>query len=84
LTIPVLYIFQYKLGKYLLGARYGEFAPGGYSLLCLIQRGVDFLAPLLLGGIVMAPIFAVPSYFIILRIIIAIRGYKCEHSKKYP
>jgi len=62
LTIPLFYVSQYRLGIMLLGHRYGYFLPTDYSLLTVIKCGGKILVPLLLGGFMMAPLFALIGY----------------------
>jgi uncharacterized protein len=72
-TIPVFYFCQYELGLYLLGM-----APTHYNLAVLsIQEiiciGWRIVIPLLFGGLIMAPFFAVPAYFIAHHTVLTIR-----------
>jgi|SRR3989339_155136 len=64
LTVPILYLSQYKLGRFLLGMGGGCFQFDDYSLRVLAATGREIVVPLLVGGICMAPFFAVPAYFI--------------------
>ncbi|MHB8092209.1 MAG: DUF2062 domain-containing protein [Syntrophales bacterium] len=64
LTIPLLYLSQYKLGRFILGMGGSGFQFNDYSLRVLASAGREILVPLLVGGICMAPFFAVPAYFI--------------------
>jgi hypothetical protein len=64
ITIPILYISQYRLGRFLLGMEGGGFQFADYSIGVIAAAGRDILVPLLVGGICMAPLFAVPAYFI--------------------
>ena len=73
LTIAFLYVSQYRLGKHLLGISYPRFYFRNSSLIDIIHKGWDVLFPLLLGGLVMAPIFAIPAYFIARKLILAVR-----------
>lgn len=74
LTIPVLYAAQYELGRFLLGMERCDFAVADHSLGSIAVLGWQILLPLLTGGILMAPFFAVPAYFIALRLIRAVRN----------
>jgi uncharacterized protein len=73
-TIPLLYLSQYELGTRLLDMPPYRLAFTDYSLLAVAQLGGRILLPLLTGGIVMAPFFAVPAYFISLKLITAVRA----------
>jgi uncharacterized protein (DUF2062 family) len=74
LTIPLLYVAQYELGRFLLGMERSRFAITDYTLGSVAALGWEILLPLLTGGILMAPFFAVPAYFIARRLITAIRN----------
>ncbi|MBI4633777.1 MAG: DUF2062 domain-containing protein [Deltaproteobacteria bacterium] len=76
LTIPFFYVAEYRLGKYLLGNHAPLTVITDYSLFHLLQYGWGVAAPLLAGGIVIAPFFAVPAYFITRRLLIAVRNKK--------
>lgn len=81
LTIPFFYFTQYRLGKYLLGNGSLEIVFNDYSVWQIIHMGWCVAHPLLIGGLIMAPFFAVPAYFITLKAVIAIRK-KREISHK--
>ena len=76
-TIPLLYLSQYELGRILLGMDPYRFDLTEYSLVAIAAMGWRILLPLLTGGIVMAPFFAVPAYFIARRLITAMRAKRC-------
>jgi uncharacterized protein (DUF2062 family) len=73
LTIPLLYVAQYELGRFLLGMERSRFAIADYTLGGIAALGWEILLPLLTGGILMAPFFAVPAYFLSRRLITAVR-----------
>jgi uncharacterized protein (TIGR03546 family) len=73
LTIPLLYISEYELGRFLLGMERCRFELADYSLGAIAALGWKILLPLLTGGILIAPFFALPAYFITRRLIISIR-----------
>jgi uncharacterized protein (DUF2062 family) len=73
ITIPVFYFTQYELGRYLLGIAPTDFNLAGLSLQHIVSIGWHIAIPLLLGGIIMAPLFAVPAYFITHRAVLTIR-----------
>ncbi len=83
LTIPFFYVTQYRLGKCLLGNGYPLCLIQEYSLLHLIQRGWDMILPLLIGGIIMAPFFAVPTYFIAHKILTTVRKNRHDHGAEH-
>jgi len=74
LTIPLLYISQYELGRFLLGMERCRFELADYSLGAIAALGWEILLPLQTGGILMAPVFALPVYFITRRLITSIRA----------
>ena len=74
LTIPLFYLSQYELGRFLLGMESCRFAITDYTLGSITALGWEILLPLLTGGILMAPFFAVPAYFVTRRLIMSIRA----------
>jgi uncharacterized protein (DUF2062 family) len=74
LTVPPLYVAQYELGRFLLGMERCRFELADYSMGAIAGLGGKILLPLLTGGILMAPFFALPAYFITRRLIISIRA----------
>jgi hypothetical protein len=77
-TIPILYLSQYELGRFLLGMTQTHPALADYSLGSILSMGWQMTLPLMTGGIVMAPFFAIPAYFIIYRMTLSLR----EKSKR--
>lgn len=74
LTIPILYFSQYELGIYLLGMTQSQPVLTDYSFQNIISLGWQIILPLLAGGIVTAPFFAIPAYFITYRMVLALRN----------
>jgi len=74
LTIPLFYLSQYELGRFLLGMERCRFELADYSMGAIAALGWEILLPLLTGGILMAPFFALPAYFITRRLITSIRA----------
>jgi uncharacterized protein (DUF2062 family) len=64
----------YELGRFLLGMESCRFELADYSLGAIAALGWKILLPLLAGGILMAPFFALPAYFITRRLITSIRA----------
>ena len=64
ITVPVLYFVQYELGKNILRIAPYDFHFTGVSIQQIATMGWNIATPLLLGGVIMAPFFAVPAYFI--------------------
>lgn len=75
-TIPLFYFFQYELGRLILGLQKSAWALNDYSLESVMNLGWHILFPLLIGGIIMAPFFAVPAYFLARRFVVVIRERK--------
>jgi len=84
LTIPFLYFSQYRLGEYLLGSSYSGFLALDYSLVSLIKQSGYVVIPLLAGGVIMAPFFAIPAYFIGHRLILAVRNNCHDPGEENP
>lgn len=80
-TIPILYLFQYKLGRFILGMEGSGFQFDDYSLRAIAAAGREIVLPLLVGGVCMAPFFAVPAYFISRYLIGKVRRRRSMSSK---
>lgn len=76
LTIPVFYLSQYELGRFVLGMERFHFALSDYSWRAIMALGWEVIVPLLAGGLIMAPFFAVSAYFITRHLLLAIRKGK--------
>jgi uncharacterized protein (DUF2062 family) len=66
------------LGRLILGWQKTAWVLNEFSLESLMNLGWHILFPLLMGGIVMAPFFAVPAYFLARRFIKVLR------ERNYP
>lgn len=73
LTIPFFYVTQYSLGKFLLGNNHPQIIFNDYSIWHIMNMGWCVAYPLLLGGLLMAPLFAIPAYFITHKAVLRIR-----------
>ena len=73
LTILILYFSQYELGRYLLGMTHVPLVLTDYSLKSILSMGWQIILPLMTGGFVMAPFFAIPAYFVTYRMILSLR-----------
>jgi hypothetical protein len=78
LTMPFFYYGEYCLGKKLFGLPSCHMVFNDYSFLTILQQGWKVCLPLISGGMMLAPFFAVPAYFLTYRLIIALRH---RHSK---
>ncbi len=73
LTIPFFYFGEYQIGRVVLGLDGPEMVIREFSLHSIFQLGWEIALPLLVGGFVLALVFAVPAYFITLRLITSLR-----------
>jgi hypothetical protein len=73
LTVPILYFGQYQLGRYLLGMTDLHPVLVDYSFQSLMAMGWQVILPLLTGGVVTAPFFAIPAYFLTYRMVLNLR-----------
>jgi hypothetical protein len=64
ITIPLFYATEYKLGSYLLGMQPCGMLLTECSMNAILRVGWNIFCPLQLGGIILAPIFAIPAYLI--------------------
>lgn len=83
LTVAPFYLLEYQIGKYLLGMGGTPLVLKDYSIMSIINFGWDVTFPLLTGGIILAPFFAVPAYFVAHRMVLAIRR-KRQHHVHHP
>jgi uncharacterized protein len=74
LTVPLFYLSQYEIGRFLLGMERCRFGITDYTLSSITALGWEILLPLLTGGILMAPFIAIPAYFVARRLITTIRA----------
>lgn len=72
-TIPLFYFMQYELGSIVLGWQKSPWSLGDYSLESIMNLGWHILFPLFTGGIITAPFFAVPAYFLTRRLVVVYR-----------
>ncbi|MDD5712499.1 MAG: DUF2062 domain-containing protein [Smithellaceae bacterium] len=79
-TIPLFYVSEYHLGKLLMGDGAMTITLPDYSIYTILQKGSDIAVPLLLGGFLLAPLFAIPAYFITHRLVVYVRE-KGLHEK---
>jgi uncharacterized protein len=73
LTIPLLYVGEYEIGRFILGQEGVELIMKDYTLESFLQLGWEVAAPLLVGGFILALLFAVPAYFLSYRFLTSIR-----------
>lgn len=79
-TIPIFYFVQYEIGHHLLGLHPCDIAFSHLTILEIGKIGWNIGIPLLLGGAIMAPFFAVPAYFITYQAVLRIRRKACDDN----
>jgi uncharacterized protein (TIGR03546 family) len=84
LTIPFLYMAAYKLGVLVLGLGANPFVLTDYDVRSILEIGWHILYPLMVGGVILAFLFTVPSYFITCHFIAKMRNRNVEPSKPAP
>ena len=73
ITIPLFYFSEYEIGRYVLGWGPSEITLHQLNFHELFKLGWEIFVPLQLGGLILAPFFALPAYFITHRAVLAIR-----------
>lgn len=84
LTIPFLYLAAYELGVVVLGLSANPFAVASYDIRSILEIGLHILYPLLVGGMLLAVAFAVPSYFITRHAVVRMRTRHAEPVEPSP
>lgn len=84
LTIPFLYLAGYELGVLVLGLGANPFVLADYDVRSILEIGWHILYPLMVGGLILACVFAVPSYFISRRAVVELRKRNAEPSEPSP
>ena len=84
LTIPFLYLAEYELGVLMLGLGENPFVLTGYDVRSILEIGWHILYPLMVGGVILAVLFTVPSYFITYHFIAKMRNRNVEPSEPSP
>jgi uncharacterized protein (TIGR03546 family) len=84
LTIPFLYLAEYELGVVVLGQGANPFVLADYDVRSILEIGWHILSPLMVGGVLLAVLFTVPSYFITCHFIAKMRNRNVEPSEPAP
>jgi uncharacterized protein (TIGR03546 family) len=84
LTIPFFYLAEYELGVLVLGLDANPFALVDYDVRSILEIGWHILYPLQVGGLLLACVFAVPSYFITRHTVVKLRNRNVEPSEPSP
>jgi uncharacterized protein len=84
LTIPFLYLAGYELGVLVLGLGANPFVLADYDVRSILEIGCHILYPLMVGGLLLACVFAVPSYFITRHAVVVLRNRNAKPSEPSP
>jgi uncharacterized protein (DUF2062 family) len=84
LTIPFFYLAEYELGILVLGLEPNPFALTEYDVRAIMEIGLHILYPLMVGGLILACLFTVPSYFICRYAVVNLRNRYVEPSEPSP
>ncbi len=84
LTIPFFYLSEYELGRFILGISENPFTIADYDFSSILEIGWHILYPLMVGGFLLAVIFAVPSYFITYHAVLKLRNRNAEPFEPSP
>lgn len=63
-TIPIFYLAEYELGRIVLGITENPLVLTNYDIRSILELGWHILCPLLIGGLLLAIVFTIPSYVI--------------------
>ncbi len=72
-TIPFFYTLEYYLGKLFVDGNNYQFTLNDLAVYNIVNMGYNVACPLLIGGFILAPLFAVLAYFITYRTMMAVR-----------
>jgi hypothetical protein len=84
LTIPFLYLAAYELGVLVLGLGANPFVLADYGVRSILEIGWHILYPLMVGGVILAVLFTVPSYFITRHVVVKLRNRNAEPAEPAP
>jgi uncharacterized protein len=84
LTIPFFYLAEYEIGILALGLGPNSFVLANYDVRSILEIGWHIFYPLMLGGMLLACVFAVPSYFITRHAVVVLRNRNVEPSEPSP
>lgn len=83
-TIPFLYLAQYEIGRIMLGISENPFIITHYDINTILEIGWHILYPLMVGGLLLAVVFTVPSYFITYHAVVKLRNRNVEPIEPSP
>ena len=84
LTIPFFYLAEYELGIAVLGLDPNPFVLADYDVRAILEIGWHILYPLVVGGLILACLFTVPSYFITRHAVVKLRTRYVEPAEPSP
>jgi len=84
LTIPLLYLAAYELGVLALGLGANPFVMADYDVRSILEIGWHILYPLIVGGVILAILFTVPTYFITRHVVVKLRNRNAEPAEPSP
>lgn len=84
LTIPFLYLAAYELGVLVLGLGANPFVLADYDVRSILEIGWHILSPLMVGGMILAVLFTVPTYFITRHVVVKLRNRNAEPAEPSP
>jgi uncharacterized protein (DUF2062 family) len=76
-TAPVIYAIEYEVGRILLGLEHVDL-PGEFSFGAFADLSYDIIGPLWVGGLVGGVLFGSLAYFITLRLVPLIKGWRIQ------
>ncbi len=82
LFLPFVYLLDYRLGRMITRTNPPSFAVSGFSIHKIIELGWGISFPLIVGGLILGLICAIPSYFITKRVVILYREKRRKRSGK--
>jgi uncharacterized protein (TIGR03546 family) len=83
-TIPFFYLAEYEIGRLVLGISENPFIITDYDIKSILEMGWHILQPLMVGGLLLAVVFTVPSYFITYHAVVKLRNRNVEPSEPSP
>jgi uncharacterized protein len=83
-TIPFLYLAGYEVGRIVLGVSENPFNVTSYDVRSLLEIGWHIVYPLMVGGLLLAVVFTVPSYFITYHAVVKLRTRNVEPIEPAP
>jgi uncharacterized protein (TIGR03546 family) len=83
-TIPFFYLAEYEIGRLVLGISENPFIITDYDIKSILEMGWHILQPLMVGGLLLAVVVTVPSYFLAYHAVLKLRNRNVEPSEPSP